>query len=127
MKWSMSTVRSQAVTPMSLCIDGVAARRGHGRGRAGDFRWSVAGSGPCAARAGALELHEHESGRDRVAVRALAALVALLLDASRAFEHVGQHAGQLVPALLVECQCGAAEVNVGAVEATRRRGAAKVI
>src|SRR3954452_17414283 len=120
----MSTVQSQLVQPMTRCID-----RNGNRGRlprpARQRTWSGGGGALC-PRAGSLELHEHERGGDRRRVALLAALVALFLNVARTLDDVGQHPGELVPALLVECERGAAEVNVRTVETAFGRGASKV-
>src|SRR3954447_19487096 len=98
----MSPVRSHAVPPMSLCIDkspGAAAPvRARGTPVSGTAR-ALGGR-----RAAAFELHEDERGRDRARLAALAPLVAVLLDAPRALEHVRQQAGQRLPSLFVERQ-----------------------
>src|SRR3954452_23616596 len=119
----MSTVHSQLVPPMTRCIDLNGNRRRPGPAR--QRRWSGGGGALC-PRAGSLELHEHECGGDRRRLALLAALDALFLNVARTLDDAGQHAGELVPSLLVEVERGAAEVNVRTVEAAFGRGAAKV-
>src|SRR4051794_33720860 len=120
----MSTVQSQLVQPMTRCIDR-NGNRGRLRRPARQRTWSGRGGALC-ARAGSLELHEHERGGDRRRVALLAAPVALFLNVARTLDDVGQHPGELVPSLLVECERRAAEVNVRTVETAFGRGASKV-
>src|SRR3954470_15251894 len=120
----MSTVRSQFLSPMTLSMRACAHDRDGLCGR--PSRRSSGCGGALAARGGGLELHEHERSRDRRAVALLLALVALLLDDPCPLDHVRQHAGELVPSLLVKGQRRPAEVNVGTVEATLGRCAAQV-
>src|SRR3954451_25355261 len=121
----MSTVRSPCLHPNSVCSDTVASGGNGALERDGAMSLAAARA-LAGARRATLELHEHERGGNRRAVRPLRALVALLLEAARAVEHVGKHLRQLVPGLLVQRQRHAADMNVLAVEAALLRGALEV-
>src|SRR4051794_6521785 len=109
---------------MLLCIDRV--RRCAARGAGVAAQWLLA---PATARGrrAAFELHEHERGPDATVIRALAPLVALLLQRARTVLHLGQQRGELVPRLFVQQEGGAAQVHVVAVESTGLGGAPQVV